>query len=169
VEDEEQEEEQDDDVSSMGSVEGSTQKGKGQKKARATPITRNPIIRDNEDAIAEWMRSKEMLYNKLNKHWMCVELKNEQYALKAESLSKENPDETPINGGDLQKYVSCMRTRLGKITADRKKKKSGDAGKVPVDKKKTDRDEEVVKMWGFLLEHIQRQRQPVACGVSINV
>ena len=167
---EQEEEEEEDDVSSNASSKATTKKAsKGPKKERARPITLQPIIRDNEDAIAEWMRSKEMLYNKLNKFWLSVDLKNDLYSEKATSLSKENPDEPSINGGDLQKYVTCMRTRLGKITSDAKKKKSGDSGKVPVDKEKTDRDEEVVKMWGFLLEHIKRQRQPVACGVSINV
>ena len=177
AEEEEEQEDQEDDDESLGSVDNTQQVRKGKKAPRATPITRNPIIRDNEDHIAEWMRATPMLYDKMNKHWMNVDLKNGTYTLKADSLSKEYQDKhkdedetpTPITGADLQKYVSCMRTRIGKITADRKKKKSGDSGKAGGDKKKTDRDGEITKMWSFLQEHITRQRSAVACGVSKNV
>ena len=84
----------------------------------------------------------------------------------AKYLSDKHPDDTPLSGADLKKYVDSMRTHLGRITQDqRNKAKSGASG---LKLQPNDRDASVIRMWSFVDEHIVRHRASKG-GVSINV
>lgn len=93
--------------------------------------------------LAELVKESPQLYDKKQKEWLNVAAKNSRWDRVGEQL------EPPATGPQCKKHYENMRTRVGKIM--KKEKKSG-AGQP----QRSDRDDEIMDTWCFLIQHIVR-------------
>ena len=100
------------------------------------------LTEDQEQDVADWYRSKEMLYNRHMAEYKRIDIKTKVIDEKAAELG--------CTTQQLKTWIDSMRTAVGKLT-DPAKKPSGGAAKV-----RTDRDSWIMENFGYLEKHIKR-------------
>ena len=109
-----------------------------QKRKKTPPLQMNE---QQEQEIADWYRSHEMLYNRRLKEYKHVAVKTRLFEEKASQM------DPPCTAKQLKVWTDSMRTTLGKLT----RKKSGQEAK-----DYTDREKWILENFGYLTDHIRR-------------
>ena len=109
------------------------------KRVKKVPLV---LTEDQEQDVADWYRSQEMLYNRRMADYKRVDIKSR--------IIDEKATELGCTTQQLKTWIDSMRTAVGKIT-DPAKKPSGGAAKVL-----TDRDSWIMENFGYLEKHIKR-------------
>ena len=109
------------------------------KRVKKVPLV---LSEDQEQDVADWYRSQEMLYNRRMADYKRVDIKSR--------IIDEKATELGCTTQQLKTWIDSMRTAVGKIT-DPAKKPSGGAAKVL-----TDRDSWIMENFGYLEKHIKR-------------
>eukprot|EP00057_Strongylocentrotus_purpuratus_P021220 XP_011675694.1 PREDICTED: uncharacterized protein LOC105443788 [Strongylocentrotus purpuratus] len=108
-------------------------------KRKKTPALH--LSEEQEQDVADWYRSHELLYNRRMKEYKQANMKTRLYEEKAASL------DPPCTAKQLKVWIDSMRTSVGKLT----KKKSGQEAK-----EYTDRERWILENFGYLTDHIKR-------------
>ena len=74
------------------------------RKEKDIAVTRIPLIRDNQDMLAEWIKTHECMYNLDDPAHLDTSAKLKLYDQKAQDMMKENPDSGEVTG----KYHDCV-------------------------------------------------------------
>lgn len=109
------------------------------------------LTNDQEAMLADWLRDNAMLYSK-----GLTEYKNRA---KKVVMWREKAQEVNLESGEMLKvWYNSVRTKVGKLL---KVQKSGDAARTL-----TDRDNYLLRDFGFLIDHVTRVKGKPACSVS---
>ena len=100
------------------------------------------LTEDQEQDVADWYRSQEMLYNRRLAQYKRIDIKSRIIDQKAKELG--------CTAQQLKTWIDSMRTSVGKLT-DPSKKPSGGAARIL-----TDRDNWIMENFGYLERHIKR-------------
>ena len=107
------------------------------------------LPRETEEAVLEWIKEHEFLYNRGHAQWKDTDKRKALWASKADEVGK--------TAKKLNMWFNTLRTKYGKLT----KKKSGDGAKKP-----TDRDQWILTTLSYLDGHITRIPSRQSCSVS---
>jgi len=100
------------------------------------------LTEDQEQDVADWYRSQELLYNRRLAEYKRTDIKSR--------ILDEKAAELACTTAQLKTWIDSMRTAVGKLT-DPTKKPSGGAAKV-----RSDRDDWIIENFGYLEKHIKR-------------
>jgi hypothetical protein len=145
---------------------GITQKKKKKKTAvnKLPPSTRLPQISNNEEAIAEWMRSHPCLYFRGHREYYKGVMKDCLIQDQVDHLNSQFPDEDPLTMDQLKAWMTYMRDRYTKTAKKLEERPSGAGAAKPL----TGREKEIMDLFAFLQPYISHHKG-TSLGVSIDI
>ena len=107
------------------------------------------LTEEQEEDLAEWLRTNEFIFNKKRANYKNANLKKQMWEDKAAELE--------VDSKQLVTWYESVRTKVGKLGQS----KSGDPAK-----ELSDRDSFILRVFGFLAEHIVKQPSRVAVSLK---